>query len=52
MLFPALEIEIVGMPAAPPVVTTITELLALPEDGMRPDVFVVERQPGVGRFCP
>ena len=24
-----------GMPAAPPVVTTITELLALPEDGLR-----------------
>ena len=33
--FPALEIEIMGMPAVPPVVTTITELLALPEDGLR-----------------
>lgn len=32
---PAEEVEIMGMPAAPPDVTTIAELLALPEDGMR-----------------
>jgi Uma2 family endonuclease len=29
------EIEIMGMPAAPPDVTTIEELLALPADGLR-----------------
>jgi len=29
------EIEIMGMPAAPPDVTTIDELLALPADGLR-----------------
>lgn len=29
------EIDIMGMPAAPPDVTTIDELLALPEDGRR-----------------
>lgn len=33
--FPAEEVEIMGMPAASPDVTTIAELLALPEDGMR-----------------
>jgi Uma2 family endonuclease len=33
--FPAEEVEIMGMPAASPDVTTIAELLALPEDGLR-----------------
>jgi Uma2 family endonuclease len=32
---PPPEIEIMGMPTAPPDVTTIPELLALPEDGLR-----------------
>ena len=35
LLFPAEEVEIMGMPAASPDVTTIADLLALPEDGMR-----------------
>ncbi|HEY6108725.1 MAG TPA: hypothetical protein VIV56_07465, partial [Gemmatimonadales bacterium] len=33
--FLAEEVEIMGMPAASPDVTTIADLLALPEDGMR-----------------
>jgi Uma2 family endonuclease len=35
LLLRAEEVEIMGMPAASPDVTTIAELLALPEDGLR-----------------
>jgi Uma2 family endonuclease len=35
LLLRAVEVEIMGMPAASPDVTTIAELLALPEDGLR-----------------